>query len=343
MLILSALWWSWVGYAWITSVVDPEDGVVRLVIFVAMAAFLVAALSVPGAFAGAGLLFAVAYAVVRLAQIALFVLASAEDPQLRRSVVGLATSTVIGVTLLGAASQTDGALQAGLWTVALLIDVGGTYLFGSEGWRLVPEHFAERHGLIVIIALGESIAAIGAGFVPGRDGGVPGLVVVAAVLGLWLAGALWWLYFDVVALVAAQRLENATPGRERNEVARDSYSYLHLPMVAGITLVAFGVKTVLGHPEEHLALVPVVALLGGVALYLLAHVAFRWRNVHRVSTHRLVAAVALLGLIPVAGKPSALLVLSGVTVLLWLLVVYEASRFAEQRQRLRTMLLHAGK
>ena len=111
-----------------------------------------------------------------------------------------------------------------------------------------------------------------------------------AVIGMGVAAAMWWLYFDVVALVAARRLANAAPGRERNEIARDSFSYLHFPMVAGIVLAALGMKKTLGHVDEELTLVPAAALLGGTAMYLLAHVAFRWRNVHRFSTERLIAA-----------------------------------------------------
>src|SRR5205823_14437889 len=126
-------------------------------------------------------------------------------------------------------------------------------------------------------ALGESIVAIGVGAGARVDAGV----VVAAVLGIGVAGALWWLYFDVVALVAARRLSNAAEGRERNEIARDSFSYLHFPMVAGIVLLALGLKKTLAHVEDPLKLVPAVALLGGPALSLLAHVAVRWRKVHR--------------------------------------------------------------
>ncbi len=119
--------------------------------------------------------------------------------------------------------------------------MGGPFFINSEGWRLVPAHFAERHGLIVIIALGESIVAIGVGVAGGAHASAR---AVAAVMGIGLAAAMWWLYFDVVALVAARRLEHAPPGRVQNEMARDSYSYLHFPMIAGIVLVA------LGHEED---------------------------------------------------------------------------------------------
>jgi low temperature requirement protein LtrA len=331
VLVLGVLWWSWVGYSWLTSAVNPEEGTVRLAMFAAMAALLVVALCVPQAFDATALLFAGAYAIVRFAQIALFVLASRDDPGLRHSVTGLAISTTIGVGLLAGASLADGVLQGALWATALALDMGGPLLIDSSGWRLEPTHFAERHGLIVIIALGESIVAIGVGAGHDVDAGV----VAAAVLGVAVAGALWWLYFDVVALVAERRLSNAAPGRERNEIARDSFSYLHFPMVAGIVLLALGMKKTLGHVEDPLKLVPAVALLGGTAVYLLAHVAFRWRNVHRFSRQRLAAAIVLVALLPAAPELPAIATLAIVAVLLCALIAYEARRFAELRDRLR--------
>jgi low temperature requirement protein LtrA len=330
MLVLGVLWWSWVGYAWLTSLVDPEEGVVRLAMFAAMAALLVAALCVPEAFDSLSLLFACALAAVRGAHIALFMIASRDDPALRHSVVGLAVSTAIGVGLLVSASFADGALQGGLWALALLLDMGGPFLFGSEGWKLAPGHFAERHGLIVIIALGESIVAIGVG-----ANHVDAGVVAAAVLGMAVTGALWWLYFDVVALVAERRLSNAQDGRERNELARDSYSYLHYPMVAGIVLLALGLKKTLGHVGDPLETVPAAALLGGTALYLLVHVAFRLRNVHRFSAQRVLCAALLVAVVPLAVELPALATLGILTAVLTALIAYEAVRFAELRERLR--------
>jgi low temperature requirement protein LtrA len=331
LLVLGVLWWSWVGYAWLTSVVDPEEGAVRLVIFAAMGAFLVCALCVPQAFGHLGLLFACAYGVVRWAQIALFLLASRDDPDLRRSVSGLAVGTAIGVGLLVGASFTDGLVQGGIWALALALDMAGPYVFGSAGWKLVPGHFAERHGLIIIIALGESIVAIGVGATAGVDAGV----VTAAVLGVAVAAALWWLYFDMTALFAARRLVEAPEGRVRNEIARDSFSYLHFPMVAGIVLLALGLKKTLAHVDDPLKLVPAVALLGGTALYLLAHVAFRLRNSHSVSVRRLIAAVVLLALVPVALEVASLVTLALVTAVLVAVIAYESLRYAEGRDRIR--------
>jgi low temperature requirement protein LtrA len=334
LLVLGVLWWSWVGYAWVTSVLDPEEDAVRLVIFVAMAALLVVGLCVPEAFDDAGLIFAGAYAVVRLAHIALFMLASRDDANLRTSVIGLGISTAIASGLLVGASFADGALQGGLWALALALDMGGPYFFGAEGWRLVPHHFSERHGLILIIALGESIVAIGVGADEKVDLGI----VVAAVVGTGVAAAMWWLYFDVVALVAARRLDRADVGREQNEMARDSYSYLHFPMVAGIVLVALGMKKTLGHVEDPLKLVPATALLGGTAMYLLAHVAFRYRHIHTLNTRRLGLAGLLVAFIAVAVEIPALATISVLAVALTLLIVVETRAYGASRHRTRNEL-----
>ncbi|HEY2768326.1 MAG TPA: low temperature requirement protein A [Solirubrobacteraceae bacterium] len=333
MLVLTVLWWSWGGYAWLTSVVDPEEGAVRLVIFAAIGALLVCALCVPGAFGADALAFACAYGVVRGAHIMLFLIASREDPDLRHSVLGLAMSTALGVGLLLAAAFVGGAAQGALWVLAVALDMGGPYLFGAEGWKLVPGHFAERHGAIVIIALGESIVAIGIGAHEHLDAGI----IAAALLGVVVAAALWWLYFDVVAIAAERRLTRASAGRERNELARDSYSYLHLPMVAGIALIAVGLKQTLAGVGHSLALVPLAALLGGAALYLLAHVAFRLRNMHTLNRRRLLSALVLLALVPLADalSPPALVTLTVLAALLSALIAYEALRFADARERIR--------
>ena len=335
LLLLGVLWWAWVGYAWLTSVVDPEEGVVRIAMFVAMAALLVSALCVPEAFGRSGLLFAGAYGVVRFVQLWLMGVAGRDDADFRRSVLtGLLGSTSIGVALLVAAAFTDGALQGALWGLALALDMGGPLLFGAEGWKLMPSHFAERHGLIVIIALGESIVAIGAGV----EFGITAGVVVAAVVGIAIATAQWWLYFDVVALVAERRLGRAAKGREQNEIARDSYSFLHLPMVAGIVLVALGMKKTLGDIGEPLKLVVAVAMLTGAALYLLAHVAFRFRNVRTLNSPRLVSAGLCLALIPAATELPALATLAILGGLMVGLVTYEALRYADARDRIRHQL-----
>jgi low temperature requirement protein LtrA len=331
LLVLGVLWWSWAGYAWLTSVIDPEEGAVRLAFFAAMAALLVVALCVPKAFDNLALTFALAYGAVRAAHIGLFVIASRDEPGLRRSTTGLAVSTAVAIGLLVAASLFDGAAQGALWALALTLDLGGPYFFGTEGWKLVPGHFAERHGLIMIIALGESIVAIGVGAEVGLDAGV----VAAAVVGVALVCAMWWVYFDVVALVSARRLARAAEGRERNALARDSYSYLHLPMVAGIVLVAVGLKKTLADVGDPLETVPAFALLGGVAIYLLAHVGVRLRNIHTVNRRRLALALVLLALVPVAVEIPALASVAAVTAMLSAMIAFETRSYGESRDRVR--------
>jgi low temperature requirement protein LtrA len=331
LLVLGMLWWAWVGYAWLTSVVDPEEGAVRLVIFGAIAALLLVSLCVPEAFDDLALVFALAYGAVRVAQIGLFILASPEDDELRHSVIGLAASTAVAVSLLAAASLFDGVAQGALWALALFLDMAGPYFIRAEGWKLAPEHFAERHGLIVIIALGESIVAIGVSAAGALSLGIG----TAAVLGVALTAAMWWVYFDVVAIVAGRRLAAAERGRVQNEMARDSYSYLHLPMVAGIVLVALGMKKTIGHFDEHLDTVPAFALLGGLALYLLGHVAFRYRHVHTINRQRLLLAIVLVLLVPVAVELPALLTLAIASLLVWAMIAYETRSYGEGRQQVR--------
>ncbi|HEU4705878.1 MAG TPA: low temperature requirement protein A [Solirubrobacterales bacterium] len=333
LLILCVLWWAWVGYAWLTSVIDPEALAIRGVIFVAMAAMLIVAICVQEAFGNLALTFALGIGIFRGAHIALFLLAGSEtdDEDLRHSVIGLAVSTAIAVGILALASFFDGVAQGALWTLAIFLDMAGPYFFGSEGWKLVPGHFAERHGLIVIIALGESIVAIGVGASGNLDLGIGS----AAVLGVFLAAALWWTYFDVVALISARRLGEAEPGRVQNELARDSYSYIHLMMVGGIVLVAFGMKVTIGHHAGELAYVPAFALLGGLSLYLLGLVAFRYRHVHTLNRHRFGLALVLLFLIPVATAVPALVALAVAVVLVWATIGYEHRGYGPGRQDLR--------
>jgi low temperature requirement protein LtrA len=225
----------------------------------------------------------------------------------------------------------DGDARIAVWLVALAIDYLGPSVIGmGRGWWVAPEHFAERHGLIILIALGESIIAIGTGagleLVTG--------VVVAATLGIVVVSALWWLYFDVAAILARMRLMQAS-GIDRARLALDSYSYLHLPMVAGIVLFALGLKTTLGEYGATLDTVPAVALCGGAALYLLGHIASLFRATGYLFRRRTIAAVVLLALIPAAVAVPALAALGLVSAVCVLVVAYEAIRRREARVRLR--------
>lgn len=337
VLVLGMLWWAWAAYAWLTNTLDPEDGVVRLAMFGAMAAMFVASLAVPHVFGDDALLFACAYALVRIAHLALYLVAGLGDRDLLGAIGRLAVGSATGVTLLFVASAVDGWLQLSLWAVALAADLLGAYIGGGRGWRLSPGHFAERHALVLIIALGESIVALGVG----ASESELGLGVLAAVLlGLAVACALWWAYFDVVAIVAERKLKE-TRGKAQLTMARDSYSYLHLPMVAGIVLFAVGVKKTLAHVGDPLELVPAVTLCGGVALYLVAHILFRLRNVRTLNRQRLVVAVLLCLTIPAAIEIPALATLTLVAALCAALIGYEAIRFSEARAGVRQAPKHA--
>jgi low temperature requirement protein LtrA len=334
LIVLGLLWWSWVGYAWLTSVVDPEEGFVRLSLFASMAALLVASLCVPEGFGDHGLTLAISYGVFRAGQILVFVLASRSDAQLRHSVLGLALSTGVASAILVGGSFLDSGPQAAVWLGALALDMVAPMFIDTRGWRLEPAHFAERHGLIVIVALGESIVAIGSGAGSHVDGGV----IVAAVLGIAVAAAFWWAYFDVSSIMAARRLAAVDDDQERNEMARDAYSYLHLPMVAGIVLVAFGMHDTLAHVGDPLGWEAGTALVGGTAVYLVAVVAFKRRTIGRLSVQRLVGAAALLPIIPLSRRVDAGATVTLVAAVLWALFAFEAIRFAEARNEAR----HAG-
>jgi low temperature requirement protein LtrA len=329
--LLAALWTVWGGYSWLTNAVPAEEVIpARLLIFTAMAAMFVASLAVPGAFGAYGVIFGVAYLMVQLLQVLLYALATGREPE-RRVFLRLAPGFLGTPALLIVAGLLDGFAQGALWAVALAVGYGVPIFLGVSGFRIHPRHFAERHGLIIIIALGESIVAVGVG----ASGVALGAeVIIAAVLGIVLAAALWWAYFDLVMLSAERRLSEAR-GEERARLARDSYSYLHLPMVVGIVFAALGIEQTLAHVGEPLGMIPGIALCGGVALYLLGHNAFRLRDEGSVSVPRLVVAILCCALIPVAVSLPSLITLAVLAALLCALVAFETATSREFRRELR--------
>ncbi len=333
MAILALAWWVWSAYAWLGNAAATDEGLARVVLLAAAGGMLVASIAVPHAFGGDALLFGVAILVVRVLHLAAYTLLarSRGDKELTLAVFGLAQTILPATLLIVAAGLVHGPARAFCWGAALLIDYGGLALRGTRGWRVEPGHFAERHGLIIIIALGESVVSIGVGTV-GID--VTAGVVIAALLGMVVIGAMWWAYFDVVAIVAERRLRRA-PREERNRIARDSYTYLHLPMVMGIVVFSIGVKETLAHPTSDLDSLRAFALCAGVALYLLALSAFKRRNIGSFNYPRLVAAAVLAALVPLAGAVPALLALGLVSAVTACLIAYEVTRYAEARDRIR--------
>jgi low temperature requirement protein LtrA len=330
--LLGALWWAWAAYAWLTNTLDPEEGAVRLAVFAAIAAMLIVSLAAPGAFGADSVTFGVAYLVVRALHLVLYAIAGRGDADLFRAVLRIVPTATFGPALLVIAAFLHGPGQLALWGVALAIDYLGPLVGRMRGWRISPAHFVERFGLIIIIALGESIVAIGVG-----AAGLPLVagVIAAALLGMTVAACVWWSYFDWVIFVAQAALAEAT-GASRAALARDAYSYLHLPMVAGIVLFAFGLETTLHDVNDPLRMVPALGLCGGIALYLVAHVALRSRSAVAFGRGRPVATILLLGLVPVARVVPALTALGLVAVVCAALIGYEAIRYREGRAWIRS-------
>jgi low temperature requirement protein LtrA len=330
--VLAALWWAWSCYAWQENTIGSEDGPQRAILLAAMAATLVASLAVPRVFGRDGLLFGAAYLAIVVLHIG-SLLAASRDGRVPRSVVWrLAGSLWPSAGLILLAGAFGGTPRAVLWIAALITAYGGLAVGGAEGWRVDPGHFAERHGLIFIIALGEGVVSIGVGV------GALSLsvgVLAGALAGLAVAAALWWAYFDVVAKVGERELRRRT-GVARARMARDSYTYLHLPMVTGIVLFAFGVKKTLGHLDVALNAVPAVSLCCGVALSLLALSAFKRRNIGSFNQPRLVAAAVLTVLAPIATAVPALAALGLVAGVTCALIAYEVVAYAPARVRIRS-------
>ena len=350
LVLLSLLWFAWCSYSWLGNQARADEGILRGAYIVAMAAMFVVALAIPEAWGeeGGGLsapvLLAAGLAVVRLTHLAVYVVAAAGDVGLRRQVGRTAIPVGISAVLLLVGAVLGGPERTAAWIVALLVDYAGIYAVGVD-WRLPsPRHFAERYGLIVLIALGESMIAVGVGV-----GHLPLTVptVVTALLGMAISVALWWAYFDVVAPVA-ERVLRKRQGADRVRLARDSYTYLHFPMVAGVIYLALGLKKVaqyVGDGAHHALTDPLPAtalwaLYGGVASYLIGHLAFRLRNLGSINWPRAVVA-ALVLVAPVAvGQLPALAALGLLAGVLVTLIAFEVVRYAEARAAIRAEVAH---
>jgi len=338
LLVLAALWWAWTGYAWLTNTIDPEDrGYATVALLVAMAAMFVAALAVPDAFDEHGVAFGVAFLIVRAMHLALYALSAGDDRQLLAAVRRLSLPTMGAALLIVLAGFTDDGLRIALWLLALTIDYLGPLVGRGIGWRVHPAHFAERHGLIVIIALGESFIAIGLG---ANVGGLDAGVIVAAVLGLAVATCFWLAYFDFFSIRGHQILVDSS-GAQRAAFARDAYSYLHLPMVAGIVLFAVAVKQTLAHVGDELDTVAAFALCGGCAVYLSSYVLLRIRLDRKLSRGRFIALLAFLAVFPACTAVPALAALAIVAAVWIALHAYELIWWREARAQTRALRMPA--
>jgi low temperature requirement protein LtrA len=338
LLILVALWWAWAAYAWLTNSVDPGEGAVWGSMLVAIGAMFIAALAVPEAFGRHGVVFGVAFLIVIIMQGTLYALASRGDRDLLAAIARTSPWSLIGAILILVAGFLSTDLKPLLWLAGLVVALVVPLLVPLQGWRVHPAHFVERHGLIVIIAIGESLVAIGFG---ARGTGLTAGVIAAALLGLAVAASFWLAYFDFFPQRAQQLLRDRS-GEQQIALARDTYTYLHLPMVAGIVLFAFGMKETLADVGGMLATVPAFCLAGGSALYLLAYVAVRWRVARSVRGGRFVAAVACALLIPVTLTVPAIGALAALTAVWIALHAYELIWWREARAEVRQQRLPAS-
>jgi low temperature requirement protein LtrA len=333
LLILAALWWAWASYAWLTNTVDADEGAVWGAMLVAMAAMFIAALAVPEAFGHHGVVFGVAFLIVNVINLTLYALGARDDRDLLAAILRMAPLALAGAVLILAAGFVHGAVRPGLWVAALAVGLFGPLLGSVSGWRVEPAHFIERHGLIVIIAIGESLIAIGLG---ARATELGTGVIVAAVLGLVVVTSFWLAYFDFLPLRIRQLL-NDRAGVERTALARDVYTYLHLPMVAGIVLFAFALKTTLAHVDATLDTIPAVGLCGGPALYLFAYVALRFRVARTLRGGRLAAGVVCALLYPIALVVPALVALALIAAVWVALHAYEIIWWRDARAQARAL------
>ncbi len=347
MVILACLWWSWVSYAWLSNQAHVDEGIMRLGIIVAMAAMFVAALAIPEAFddleggLSGPLVIAIAYTVVRLIHTGFYVIAADDDSALRRQVLKTSVGMAVGAGLIINVAMIGGSVHIWFLFAGLLADFALTYATSAGGnWRVhSAAHWAERFGLVVILALGESIVAIGVG---ASELPVDTPILVGSVLGIGLSICLWWLYFDMIAL-AAERILSRLKGQARAALAVDAYTYMHLLLIAGIVLSALGVETALAHIDDasDFGWFGASTLIGGTALYLAGHAAFWRRAGGKWKTWRLGGAATLLALMPLAAVMSPLGAMGLVFGICCLVVVIETTLYGDVRAEIRAGLHEA--
>ncbi|MFK3979379.1 low temperature requirement protein A [Micromonospora sp. NPDC050397] len=359
LLIISLLWWCWIAYAWAGNSIRSSEGMVPVVLFTVMAAIFVIALTISEAFVDISgglsgpLVFACCYFVVRILFVVLQWNVAADQRHLRAQMprVGTTIGLATGFLLLAAlvpehlpAGTVRTWTQIGFWVLAVVVEYSAGFLAAPHGWRIASAgHWAERFSLILLVAFGELIISVGVGgtLIPHP---ITWPLIIAAVLGIVVSAALWWAYFDIVALAAEQAL-HAARGMHRVRLARDAYIYLHLPIITGLMLLSLGGKEALkhvGNPDlGHRPMHPIAVtlLFGGLALYLLGHLGFQLRMLGTVTWTRVGAIVLTGGLIPLAVVVPALAALALLAAICVALVGTELVLFASSRRSVREAVL----
>ena len=309
MLMLFVIWWMYSGYAWLTNAVAPNSSTRRTLLLVGMAGFLVMALAIPEAFGEHGWLFGVSYLVVNLVHSALFWHAG---PGAVRALRRLVPLNLLAAGLVLAGGLLPEPYRYLCWIAAPLVQVAAGYGSRIDTHSISPGHFVERHGLVVIVAIGESIVAIGLGF-RGVHLGIGAILV--AVLGLCVAYYLWWIYFAGDDERSEHALAGVADPLRRARLAVNAWGFAHYVMVLGIVVLAVGIKKTVGHAFEPLHWGEAIALAGGVALYQVGHAVFLRLLGIGGWVHRALAAVAVLATIPL-GHVQAVVQLAAIPIIM---------------------------
>ena len=328
LVLLVLMWWAWSAYTWLGNHVRADVGPILATGVAAMAAILIVALLLPDAWHNAPggvhepLTLALAYTAVRVLYVATYLYAATGDQQLRRQLLFNSVPSMLGCVLLIVGALIGGGTQLVLWAATFVIDfAGGRALSSLGGYRVPsPAYFAERHRLVVIIALGESVAAVGAG---NADAPVSVAILAVALLGFALTVCLWLLYFRHVVPTAEERLGELN-GPRRAWLARDTGTFLHFPLIAGIIYIALGVEQVLTlvaksrvhGGDRPLTWLGLTALYGGATVYLAALAAICWRSAGASYGARYATVAVPLVLLPVAHLIPALVALGLITAVL---------------------------
>jgi low temperature requirement protein LtrA len=323
VVMLALIWWMYGGYAWLTNSVSTRELRQRAILLGGMAGYLVLALAVPGAFHGSGLAFGVGYFIVVAVHASLFVwTASAQSSQ---AFLGIAPHNLFNATLVLVGGAIGGTTEAVLWTAAAVLEWSTPWIANRERqsqFVIETAHFVERHGLVIIVAIGESVVAIGIG-AAGHP--VDAELIAAAVLGLLLSTGLWWAYFGADDDEQAERALAAAPAPRRPWIALEGFGVAHYFLLLGVVLTAAGMKKGIGHAYDPLGTAEALILGGGVALFLAADVAFRRILGLGRSLHRAAAALLALATIPLGSEVAAVAQLAALVALLAVALAGEES------------------
>ena len=324
LIVLLAVWWSWNYTTWTTNELDTETITVRLLLLALMLLSLLMSVAIPDAFGEHALLFAGSYVAIQVGRHSFLTFAAAEPRTIERERAGrILTWFVAAGVLWIAGALADGPARTALWLAALALDYGAPLaLFWVprrprlEGatWNVGTEHFAERFGLFIILALGESIVLIGA---TTSESDLTPATILAFVMAFLASAAIWWLYFTSVTRVGEHYL---AVSEDRTTLARDGYTYLHAVFAAGIIMTAVGDELVIAHPTEVLPLQEVTAVAAGPAIYLVALTLFGYRLTGALSKRKLFGTLACV-VVGFVGLFSPALVLAGLLIVVLVAVI----------------------